>query len=131
MSENLLDVLQRLDYSGTFQQVLARLTDEHLAAFQFKLNVEDAQPYLYFALRRFAVERGSPLEVTLDSKKGRDILNLSTYLLTMEEMRRRGDILVEFSDSPFMSPAAPVKISVTEKGIARKRELDAKERAGL
>lgn len=121
----LMQFLLALDYSGKLVDVLARLSDDHLAAFAEAHNYADYSAHVYFGVRRLGVERGTPGEVPISAaEQARRIVQSAVKLLTMETMRRAGNIRVEYPETPFIAPAQALKIEITEKGRARQAELE-------
>jgi hypothetical protein len=120
---------QELDYSGGITEVLARIPDAVIEAFADALDVQDTMPHLYFGLRRYAVELGTPDHVDIRPETGRRTLNIAPRLLVMERMRRKGEITVTFPREAFTEAGQreEMAIAVTELGRRRKRELERRE----
>jgi hypothetical protein len=123
---NLLDELCALDYSGTLHEVLSRITDDQFDAFADALNRHDTQPFLYFGLRRLAVEKGTPCGLDVNVDELGYIGGTSEMAIVTAAMERNGRIVVDWPESPFAHPDQPLNVTVTELGRQRWDELEAK-----
>src|SRR5215475_8232052 len=112
----LLTDLQDMDFTGTLAEVLARFTPEQLTAFKEAINARTCDPVLYFAVRRYGVERATPITINLDMQVAQRITHQAEMLITLEVMRRDGHVLVDYPTTRFADPTQRQKIQITEEG---------------
>jgi len=103
------EILQALDYCGSFSDVLGRISEDFIEGL-----LGDFTNLLYFALRRYAVELGTPGEI--ENMSHEKLMPLAHRLLILGCMEKRGIIEVIWTDTPFLTPNDLGKLRITPKG---------------
>jgi hypothetical protein len=116
--------LECFDYTGTLPEVLARMTDEALDQLHLELNANQADHHLYFGLRRYRVETGSPADEEVSNTAGLAILSAAVNVLTVARMHRRGTIeVLRWPDSPFAHPDQIFEVRQTAATAEQRNRL--------
>lgn len=125
--------LRGLDYSGTVAEIFARIDADTLAGLLDEIN-GSKKLIAYFALRLRSAADGYPREMKPiaaieELPHITKIFERTVYLITMEHMRRKGDIEILDLPARIDDDATPFKIRATEAGRKRFEQLKAMESA--
>ena len=130
IAPQVLRCFKGLDYSGTFAECLARIPTDVLDAIPELINAHQSadtvEPFLWFGVQRLGCEQGRPIPMVNDFTHGAKLAGLARTALILARMERDGRIEVKWPETLFISPAAKISYTMTDKGRAHFEQLKAK-----
>lgn len=120
---DLLHSINALNFSGTVEDVLGRLTDEMLEQFKEDFNNQNVKTYALLAIRLEASRTGVLDTNLADIKR---LIQRAIMLVNLEAMRREGLIEIVPGFPPTLRSEQPFEMKTTEKGKKRFNELTMK-----